>query len=121
MTISRFDYTELNHVIHTVDWQNKTVVDFFRSHIDKSQVYEYCHGVHLKPQKPRVVSTTTNSTPICCYRTARLFIIIEQGPRRCIYKVFAFYLENVYIKLKNNSTHTQIILKNVYLTTNVLK
>lgn len=39
---------QLYHEIHTENWHDKTIVDFFLSHIDNSKVYEVCDGPHLK-------------------------------------------------------------------------
>ncbi|XP_045193607.2 DBH-like monooxygenase protein 1 homolog [Mercenaria mercenaria] len=58
-----FDYHQLNHIIHTVDWHNKTVVDFFLSHIDKSSVYEVCDGPHLKPHPYHVYKPSEPAHP----------------------------------------------------------
>jgi len=48
-----FAMKDLKHVIDTTDWTNGTVVDYFVENIEKSDVFQYCVGEHLKSPDPQ--------------------------------------------------------------------
>ncbi|KAL4218773.1 hypothetical protein ACF0H5_021360 [Mactra antiquata] len=59
-----FQYDQLYHVIETVDWTNKSVVDYFVNHIDGSMIYQHCAGEHFQePSQPLVLPPPQNKQP----------------------------------------------------------